>query len=90
MILTKNASRFYAHPDIGPLEYAPSNKDISPGKSPGMSPQWNQQLSMYVFSKQSIRKQTDCKRPSTTKQMNLAQNIQIEIWKFKAVEFFEI
>ena len=41
-----------------------------------MSIQWNQQLSRYVFSKviacleQNIRKQIDCKRPSSTEQMN--------------------
>ena len=34
---------------------------------------------------QNIRKQIDCKRPSNIKQMNILQNIQIEIWKYKAV-----
>ena len=40
-----------------------------------------QQLIRYLFSKviecleQNIRKQTDCKRPSNTKQMNRVQNI---------------
>ena len=61
-----------------------------------MLTQWNQQLSRYVFSKvikcfeQNIRKQIDCKRSSNTKQMNRVQNIRIEIWKYKAVECFEI
>ena len=41
-----------------------------------ISTQWNQQLSQYVFSKviecleQNIWKQIDCKRPSSTKQIN--------------------
>ena len=41
-----------------------------------MSTQGNQELSGYVFLKviecleQNIRRQIDCKRPSTTKQMN--------------------
>ena len=41
-----------------------------------MSTQWNQQLSRYVFSneiecfEQNIQRQVDCKRPSSTKQMN--------------------
>ena len=39
---------------------------------------------------QNIRKQIDCKRPLTTKQMSKVQNIRIEIWKYKAVECFEI
>ena len=44
-----------------------------------MSSEWNQQLSWYVFSKviecleQNIWKQIDCKRPSSTKQMNRVQ-----------------
>ena len=51
------------------------------------STQGNQQLIRYVFSKviecleQKIRKQTDCKRPLNTKQMNWIQNIQIEMQK---------
>ena len=56
-----------------------------------MSTQWNQQLSSYVFSKvmecseQNIRKQIDCARPSSTKQMNnRVQNIRIEISKCKS------
>ena len=32
---------------------------------------------------QSIRKQIDCKRPSSTKQMNRVQNIRTEICKQK-------
>ena len=61
-----------------------------------LSTQWNQQISWYVFSnvieclEQNIRKQINCKRPSNTKQMNLVQNIQIEMRKYKAVECFEI
>ena len=39
---------------------------------------------------QNIRKQIDCKRPSNTKQMNLVQNIQIEMRKYKALKYFEI
>ena len=60
------------------------------------SPQWNQQLIRYAFSKvikgleQYIRKQIDCKRPSNTWQMNWVQKIQIEMRKYKAVECFEI
>ena len=52
-----------------------------------MSTQWNQQLSMYMFSEvmeyleQNIRKQTDCKRPSSTRQMNRVRNIHIETGK---------
>ena len=48
-----------------------------------MSTQQNQQLSGYVFSKviecleQMIRKQIDCKRWSSTKQMNRVKNIWI-------------
>ena len=34
---------------------------------------------------QNIQKQVDCKRPSKTTQMNRLQNIQIEIWKYKAL-----
>ena len=49
-----------------------------------MSTQWNQQLSRYVFSKQNIQKQIDCKGTSNTKQMNWVQNIEIEMWKYKA------
>ena len=46
-----------------------------------MSTQQNQQLSRYMFSKviecleQNIRKQIDCKRPSSTRQMNRVKNI---------------
>ena len=42
---------------------------------------------MHVFSKvmkcfeQNIRKQIDCKRPSSKKQMNRVQNIRIEVCK---------
>ena len=42
---------------------------------------------MHVFSKvmkcfeQNIRKQIDCKRPSSKKQMNRVQNIRIELCK---------
>ena len=55
-----------------------------------MSTQWNRQLNRYVSKvmeclEQNIRKQIDCKRPSNIKQMNRLQNIQIEIWKYKAV-----
>ena len=61
-----------------------------------LSTRWNQQLSRYGFSnvieclEQNIRKQIDCKGPSNTKQLNLVQNIQIEMRKYKAVECFEI
>ena len=61
-----------------------------------LSTQWNQQLIRYVFSRviecleQNIRKPIDSKRPLNTKQMNWIQNIQIEIWKYKAVKCFEI
>ena len=61
-----------------------------------MSIQWNQQLSTYVFSKeteclkQNIWKQIDCRGPSTIKQINGVQNVRIEIWKHKAVKCFEI
>ena len=54
-----------------------------------MSTQRNQELSGYVFLKviecleQNIRRQIDCKRPSTTKQMNRVQNIRTEICKSK-------
>ena len=54
-----------------------------------MSSQLNQELGRYVFSKvtefleQNNRKQIDCKRPSSTKQMNTVQNIRIEIFKYK-------
>ena len=54
-----------------------------------MSTQGNQQLSSYVSSnvieclEQNIQKQIDCKRPSSTKQMNRVQNIRIEICKQK-------
>ena len=54
-----------------------------------MLTQWNQQLSRYVCSKviecleQNIRKQIDCKRPSSIKQMNRLQNIPIGICKCK-------
>ena len=60
------------------------------------STQWNQQLIRYVFSKvvecleQNIRNQIDYKRPSNTKQINWIQNIQIEIWKYKAVKCIKI
>ena len=60
-----------------------------------LSTQWNQQLIRYVFSKviecleQNIREQTDCKRPSNTKQINWIQ-IQIEMQKYKAVKCNEI
>ena len=39
---------------------------------------------------QNNRKEINCKRPSNTKQMNRVQNTRIEIWKYKAVECFEI
>ena len=39
---------------------------------------------------QNIRKQIDRKRPSNTKQINRARDIQIEIWKCKAAKCFEI
>ena len=54
-----------------------------------MSTQRNQQLSRCVFSKviecleQNTRKQIDCKRPTSTKQMNRVQNIPIKICKYK-------
>ena len=32
---------------------------------------------------QNIQKQINCKRPSSTKEMNRVQNIRIEIWKYK-------
>ena len=54
-----------------------------------VSTQWNQQLSRYVLSKlikfleQNIRKQINCKRPSSTKQINRKQNIGITICKKK-------
>ena len=60
------------------------------------STQWNQQLIRYVFSKvvecleQNIRNQIDYKGPSNTKQINWIQNIQIEIWKYKAVKCIKI
>ena len=59
-----------------------------------MSTQWNRQLSRYVSKvieclEQNIPKQIDCKRPSNTKQMNRSQNIQIEIWKYKAVKKYK-
>ena len=40
---------------------------------------------VFECLKQSIRKNIDCKRPSNIKEMNRLQNIQIEIWKYKAV-----
>ena len=52
-----------------------------------LSTQWSYQLSRYMFSKfvecleRNIWKQIYCERPSSTKQMNREQNIQIEIWK---------
>ena len=66
--------------------------------------QWNQlgdvsrgcKLIRYVFSKviecleQNIRNQIDYKRPSNTRQINWIQNIQIEMWKYKAVKCIEI
>ena len=58
--------------------------------------QWNQQHIRHVLAKvilcleQNIWKQSDCKRPSNTKQMNWVQNIQIEMQKYKAVECIEI
>ena len=54
-----------------------------------MSSQLNQQLGKYVFSKvtefleQNNRKQISCKRLSSTKQMNIVQNIRFEIFKYK-------
>ena len=60
------------------------------------STEWNQQLIWYVFSKvieclkQNIRKQNDCKKPLTTKQINWIQNIQIEMRKYKPVKCIEI
>ena len=53
-----------------------------------ISAQWNQQLSGYVFSKvieyleQNIRKQIDCKRQSSTKQMK-REHIDIQIEELK-------
>ena len=49
----------------------------------------------YLFSEvieywqQNIWKQTDCKGPSSTKQMNRAQNIRIVTckWKYNQVRF---
>ena len=44
---------------------------------------------MYVFSKvieyleRNIRKQMDCKRPSSTKQIRRVQDIRIEIRKYR-------
>ena len=38
---------------------------------------------------QNIRKQSDCKRPSNTKQMNRLHNIRIEIWKYKDVKKYK-
>ena len=61
-----------------------------------LTTQWNQHLIRYLFSRviecleQSIRKQSDCKRPSNTRQMNWVQKIQIEMRKYKAIECFEI
>ena len=61
-----------------------------------LSTQWNQQLIRHEFSKviecleQNIRKQTDHKRPSYTKQMNRVQNIRTEMRKYKGVKCFEI
>ena len=61
-----------------------------------LSTHWNQQFIRYVFSKviecleQNIRKQIDCKRPLNTRQMNWVQKIQIEMRKYKAIEYFEI
>ena len=49
--------------------------------------QWNEQLSRCVFSKvtegleQNIRKKIGCKRPSSIKQMNRVQIIQMGIYK---------
>ena len=60
------------------------------------STQWNQQLSVYVFSKviecleQNIWKQIDCKRPFNIKKMNWVQHTQIKMRKYKAVKCFEI
>ena len=60
------------------------------------STQWNQQLIRYMFWKviecleQKIRKQTDCKKPSNTKQINWIQNIQIEIRKYKVVKYNQV
>ena len=39
---------------------------------------------------QNILKEIDCKRPSNTKQVNRVQNVQIEIWKYKAVRKYKI
>ena len=47
-------------------------------------------LKVIECSEQNIRKQTDCKRPSNTKRINGVRNIQIEIWKYEAVDCFEI
>ena len=52
-----------------------------------MSTESIQQLIRYVLSKaieyleQNVRKQIDCKRPSSIKQMSRVQNIRIEICK---------
>ena len=61
-----------------------------------MSTQSNRQFIRYVFSKviksfeRNIRKQIDCKIPSTTKQIEKVQNIRNAIQKYKAVEYLEI
>ena len=60
-----------------------------------MSTQWNQERNRYKFSKvieyleQNIRKQIDCKRPSSIKQINridyktFVLKYTIEIWPGK-------
>ena len=59
-----------------------------------MSTQRNRQVNSYVSKvieclEQNIRKQIDCKRPSSTKQMNRLHNIRTEIWKYKAVRKYK-
>ena len=42
------------------------------------------------YLEQNIQKHIDSKSPSDTKQINRVRNIQIETWKYKAVECFEM
>ena len=64
-----------------------------------MSAKWNQQLIRYLSAKvmecleQNIRKQINCKRPLSTKQINRVHNIGIEICKYtfrKSIEVFSV
>ena len=64
-----------------------------------MSAKWNQQLIRYVSAKvmecleQNIRKQINCKRLLSTKQINRVHNIGIEICKYtfrKSIEVFSV